>query len=198
MMGGGGQEFKGVASADDEEDEPVDFHPQWTNHLAGDMDGHETGWFCLRGRGHRLHCGYLRRPDRTRTEAAKNAGDGSAFSRGSVITWDGFLTVPTSGEYTLMLQAIGGNTSFKIKLGDKFMTVGSTELCREGAQWPWGSLVATEEGMEIHGGNITAGSRGGLSHPAVRQRVHLAQGLAGSAQLDHAGTAKGRLYGCHW
>ena len=150
MMGGGGQEFKGVASADDEEDEPVEFHPQWTNHLAGDMDGHETGSFCCVDEVIDFTVGTS---DGRINQNYKNAGDGSAFSRGSVYTWDGFLTVPTSGEYTLMLQAIGGNTSFKIKLGDKFMTVGSTEL-REGAQWPWGSLVATEEGMEIHGGNI--------------------------------------------
>ncbi len=150
IMGGGGKEFKGVATSDDEEDEPVDFHPTWENALAGDMAGHETGSFCCVDETVDFTVGTS---DGKINQNYKNAGDGTAFPKGSVYTWDGFLTVPESGEYTLILQAIGGNTCFKINLGEKFDTVGSTEL-REGAQWPWGSLVATEEGMEIHGGNV--------------------------------------------
>ena len=150
IMGGGGKEFKGVATSDDEEDEPVDFHPTWENALAGDMAGHETGSFCCVDDTVDFTVGTS---DGKTNQNYKNAGDGTAFPKGSVYTWDSFLTVPESGEYTLILQAIGGNTSFKIKLGDKFETVGSTEL-REGAQWPWGSLVATGEGMEVHGGNV--------------------------------------------
>lgn len=149
-IGGGGVEFKGVASADEDEDEPVPFGPAWTNSLSGNMEGHETGSFCTVDEQIEFTVGTS---DGKINQNYKNSGDGTAFPKGSVYTWDGYLTVPAGGEYTLILQAIGGNTSFKIKLGDKFETVGSTEL-REGAQWPWGSLVCSPEGMEIHGGTV--------------------------------------------
>ena len=150
MMGGGGKEFKGVASSDDEEDEPVDFHPVMGGNLAGDMEGHETGSFCCVDEQIEFTAGTS---DGRINQNYKNAGDGTAFPKGSIYTWEGFLTVPASGMYTLILQAIGGSTNFKIEVGGKYETVGSTEL-REGAQWPWGSLVCTEEGMEIHGANV--------------------------------------------
>ena len=151
IMGGGGKEFKGVASSDDDDDEPIPFMPQWSNALVADMEGHETGSFCCVDEKIEFTCGTS---DGKVNQNYKNAGDGTAFPKGSVYTWDGCLTVPESGDYTLILQAIGGNTAFKIDLGDGFKTVGSTEL-REGAQWPWGSLVASEEGMEIHGADVT-------------------------------------------
>lgn len=140
--GGGGVEFHGVASADEEEEE-IPFMPPWTNSLAADMVDYETGSFC--------------RVDETidfttGTQNYKNGPGGTAFPKGSAYTWDGYLTVPESGEYILILQAIGGNTKFSINLdGTKLTEVGATEL-REGAQWPWGSLVCTWEGMELHGG----------------------------------------------
>ena len=148
-VGGGGVEFKGVATSDDEEDE-IPFMPPWTNSLAGDMEGHKTGSFCCVDEAIDFTVGTS---DGRINQNYKNAGDGTAFPKGSAYTWEGYLSVPVSGEYTLILQAIGGNTKFQIKLDDKFETVGSTDL-REGAQWPWGSLVATEEGMEVHGGNV--------------------------------------------
>lgn len=151
-MGGGGKEFKGVASAEDDDDSDMPaFMPQWSNSLAGDMSGFETGSFCTVDEVIEFTCGTS---DGKINQNYKNAGDGNAFPKGSCYTWNGYLKVPTSGEYTLILQAIGGNTAFKINLdGEKFVTIGSTEL-REGAQWPWGSLVCTPEGMEIHGSNV--------------------------------------------
>ena len=149
-MGGGGKEFRGVASSDDEEDEPIDFRPNWSNALVGDMEGHETGTVCCTDSVIDFTVGTS---DGRINQNYKNAGDGTAFQKGSIFTWDGYLTVPATGEYTLILQSIGGNTSFKIKLEEDYVTIGSTEL-REGAQWPWGSLVCTPEGMEIHGGNV--------------------------------------------
>ena len=147
MIGGGGKEFKGVASSDDDDDEPIPFMPQWSNALVADMAGYVTGSFCCVDEKIEFTCGTS---DGRVNQNYKNAGDGTAFTKGSAYTWNGYLTVPETGDYTLILQAIGGNTAFKIDLGDGFKTVGSTEL-REGAQWPWGSLVASEEGMEIHG-----------------------------------------------
>ena len=150
MMGGGGKEFKGVASSDDEEDEPIDFIPNLGSPLVGGMAGYETGSFC--GVDEKIDF-TVGTSDGKINQNYKNAGDGTAFVKGSAYTWDSFLTVPENGEYTLILQAIGGNTVFRIKREDKYETIGSTEL-REGAQWPWGSLCATEEGMEIHGSNL--------------------------------------------
>ena len=61
---------------------------------------------------------------------------------------------PVAGNVPKKIFIVGGLFSFKINLdGEKFVTVGSTEL-REGAQWPWGSLVCTPEGMEVHGGIV--------------------------------------------
>ena len=150
-IGGAGTEFKGIASADDDDDADVaPFGPAWSNSLAGDMEGYETGSFCCVDDLVEFTCGTS---DGKINQNYKNAGDGNAFPKGSVYTWDGYLTVPVSGEYTLILQAIGGNTSFKIDLGDGLKSIGSTEL-REGAQWPWGSLVCSPEGMELHGANV--------------------------------------------
>lgn len=192
VMGGGGKEFKGVASSDDDEDEPIDFHPTWDNALAGDMEGHETGSFCCVDEQIEFTVGTS---DGKINQNYKNAGDGTAFPKGSIYTWDGYLTVPTTGEYTLLLQTIGGNTSFKIKLNGDYVTIGSTEL-REGAQWPWGSLVCTPEGMEIHGGNVTleAGktypirlcANAGISHKDLQLRLSWITPAQRKADYDRA------------
>lgn len=160
-MGGGGKEFKGVASADEDDDSDMPpFTPQWTNSLAGAMPGHEVGEFCTVDEVVEFTCGTS---DGRINQNYKNAGDGTAFPKGSAYTWNGYLKVPSDGDYTLILQAIGGNTAFKINLdGEKFVTVGSTEL-REGAQWPWGSLVCTPEGMEVHGGIVSL--KAGKAYP---------------------------------
>ena len=151
-MGGGGKEFKGVASADDDDDADMPpFTPQWSNSLAGDMPGHKTDEVYGVDDVIEFTCGTS---DGKINQNYKNAGDGTAFPKGECYTWSGYLKIPADGEYTLILQAIGGNTSFKINLdGEKFVTIGSTEL-REGAQWPWSSLVCTTEGMEVHGGIV--------------------------------------------
>lgn len=146
---GGGKEFKGVASADnaDDSDMPA-FMPELISDLVGDMEGHETGSFCTVDELVEFTCGTS---DGKINQNYKNAADGTAFTKGECYTWNGYLKVPSDGEYTLILQAIGGHTAFRINLdGEKFTSIGSTET-REGAQWPWGSPVATAEGMEVHG-----------------------------------------------
>ena len=160
-MGGMGVEFKGVASADEDDDSDMPpFTPVWENSLAGDMPGHETGSFCRVDEVVEFTCGTS---DGKINQNYKNAGDGTAFPKGECYTFTGYLKVPTDGDYTLILQAIGGNTSFKMNLdGEKYTTLGSTEL-REGAQWPWGSMVCTPEGMEIHGKIVTL--KAGKAYP---------------------------------
>ena len=149
FTGGAGKEFKGVAASDDEEDSIPIVIP-WTNSLAMDMAGHATGSFCCTDACAEFTCGTVNGgPVRT----WKNAEGGTAFEKGSAYTWNGFLRVPESGTYTLLLQAIGGNSSFQIQLDSTWITIGTTEL-RESAQWPWGSLTCTPEGMEVHGGRL--------------------------------------------
>ena len=71
--------------------------------------------------------------------------------------------MPSDGEYVLMLQSIGGCADFRISLAeDKFISVGSTAM-REGAHWPWNSIVCTPEGMEISGGR--AELKAGTAYP---------------------------------
>lgn len=160
-IGGGGMEFKGVASADEDEDSDLPpFAPNWSNNLAGEMPGHNNGSFCCVDETVDFTCGTS---DGGINQNYKNAADGSAFPKGSCYTWDGYLRVPADGDYTLILQAIGGNTVFKIQLdGEHYSDIGSTEL-REGAQWPWGSLVCSPEGMEIHGSVISL--KAGRAYP---------------------------------
>ena len=148
--GGMGLEFKGIAAADEEEEE-IPYEVQWTNTLAADMEGFETGSFCCTDAEINFTCGTLHG---SINQTYKNAADGTAFEKGCAFTWEGYLRVPASGEYTLILQAIGGNTSFQIQVKDSWLEVGRTEL-RESTQWPWGSLVCTPEGMEVHGGWLT-------------------------------------------
>ena len=164
-VGGGGVEFKGTASAEDD-DEPIPFSPPWSNDLAADMEGFETGSFCCVDPVVNFTCGTV---DGRVNQTYKNSADGTAFCKGEAYTWDGYLRVPTDGEYCLILQAIGGNTDFKIDLdGSGFVSVGSTEL-REGAQWPWGFPVCTPEGMEIRGARVEL--KAGVAYP-IRLCAH--------------------------
>lgn len=164
-MGGGGTEFKGTAFAD-EDDEPIPFSPPWSNDLAADMEGFETGSFCCVDPIINFTCGTI---DGRVNQTYKNSADGTAFRKGEAYTWDGWLRVPTDGEYRLILQAIGGNADFKITLdGGEFISIGSTEL-REGAQWPWGFPVCTPEGMEIRGACVEL--KAGIAYP-IRLCVH--------------------------
>lgn len=146
-IGGAGLELTGIFSSDEPEDADVPFSfgfgstPFWT-----DVPGHNTKSFCAVDAQINFTCGTI---NGKINQTYKNSADGTAFPKGEAYTWTGFLKSPESGEYTLMLQAIGGRTNFSIALdGEHLVPVGSTSL-REGAQWPWGNLICTPEGMEI-------------------------------------------------
>jgi len=70
-----------------------------------------------------------------------------------MIAWRGYIKVEESGEYDILLNAIGGNCALKIKMDDRFIPVGYVEL-RENAQWAWGNIIPTAEGMEIQGARL--------------------------------------------
>ena len=79
-----------------------------------------------------------------------NGPNGNAFTDGETYTWKGYLKVPESGEYDLLLQCVGGEASFFIKTEDGWQMPGKSKM-REWAQWPWESLICTREGMGITG-----------------------------------------------
>ena len=149
-VGGAGTEFKGVAASENEEDDPIPFAGAWVNALAGDMEGKKTGETCCIDKTIDFTVGTL---GTGINQGYKNASDGNAFTRGNIYTWSGFLKVDQTGDYDLLLQAIGGNCALKIRMGDKFIPAGYTEL-RESAHWPWGNVISTPEGMEIKGSKL--------------------------------------------
>lgn len=151
-VGGAGVEFKGTAAADNDDDsDVVETHPMMDNGIEIDMEGHETGSFCCVDDKLEFTVGTI---DGLVNKTYKNSADGTAFPTGSGYVWKGYLTVPSSGEYDLIFQAIGGNASCRISLNGTAMTsVGSTEM-REGAHWPWDNLVCSPEGMNLSGGKF--------------------------------------------
>lgn len=138
--GGAGKEFIGVADADPEEDEPIPFAPMWIKPAVGDMEGHTTGE--VYGVDPVINF-------TTGTKNYRNGPNGTALSKGEIYTWNGFLKVPEDGVFTLSLHAIGGAAAFYISIDGQKHIVGQTSL-REGAHWPWSSIVCTDEGMDIN------------------------------------------------
>jgi beta-glucosidase len=118
---------------------------------AEDMEGHRTGEFSTVDRLINFTCGMK---DGEINKTYKNADGGTAFLIGESYTWKGFLKVPENGEYRLMLDAIGGLANFIIELDGKKILAGNA-VCREGAQWPWSSIIPTPEGMGISGCLLT-------------------------------------------
>ncbi|MBR3644418.1 MAG: glycoside hydrolase family 3 C-terminal domain-containing protein, partial [Parasporobacterium sp.] len=80
----------------------------------------------------------------------KNGPDGTAFTDTESYTWKGYLKAPETGDYSLMLQCVGGMAGFFIKMEDGWAEAGRSAM-REWAQWPWESLICTREGMGITG-----------------------------------------------
>ncbi len=150
--GGAGQAFQGgpVFAADDDcdqDDERFDLGPLiGATNAKTNMDGHETGSTAAVDSVLEFVCGTI---DGAVNQTYKNAPDGTAFPYGAAYTWKGYLKAPETGDYMLILQAIGGQTAFRIALdGEHFEFVGNTNT-REGAHWAWSDVVPTPEGMDI-------------------------------------------------
>ena len=79
-----------------------------------------------------------------------NGVSGNALGRNEAFTWKSYLKAPEDGEYTLLLEAIGGEATFLIQLDGKWEVVGDAQL-RECTQWPWETIICTPEGMGITG-----------------------------------------------
>ena len=150
--GGAGQEFKGgavFAEDDDCEEETFSFGPPvGSNNAAADMPGHVTGEKAGVDAKIEFTCGTVCGGI---NQTYQNAADGTAFRQGAAYTWKGYLKAPETGTYTLSLQAIGGQTAFRIAVdGENYEFVGNTNT-REGSHWAWGNVVPTPEGMDIQG-----------------------------------------------
>lgn len=83
---------------------------------------------------------------------------GNAITDGEAYTWTGWLEVPESGEYSFILQSIGGSVNCKVDGQSVSTGAGS----RQGAQWGWNNLISSREGMGIGTAvtmNLEAGKR---------------------------------------
>ena len=78
----------------------------------------------------------------------QNGSNGTAFKDGETYTWRGYLKAPESGDFSLILECIGGMASFFIRTENGWQRAGKSAM-REWAQWPWESLICTREGMGI-------------------------------------------------
>ena len=93
-----------------------------------------------------------------------NGIGGSAFTDGEAYTWKGVLTVPEDGDYTLLLECIGGEGRFFIQIDGEWQVAGRSTM-REWTQWPWDTIVCTPEGMGITSRNFTL--RKGEKYPIL-------------------------------
>ncbi len=111
---------------------------------------HETGSFCACDPVLSFDCCTI---DGKVNKTYKNGPNGRAFKLGEAYTWTGYLKVQESGTYRLMLQAIGGEAVWCLEDEGRMEIVGKTRP-REGAHWPWSSMLCTQSGMDITGREI--------------------------------------------
>ena len=78
----------------------------------------------------------------------QNGPNGTAFVDQESYTWKGYLKAPETGDFSLILECIGGMASFFIRTEEGWQQPGKSAM-REWAQWPWESLICTREGMGI-------------------------------------------------
>lgn len=103
---------------------------------AVDMPGLETGSFAGVDEKISFHTG---------NKTYWNGPDGNALKNGQAFTWTGYLRAPADGEYTFVIQYIGGSASFTIWDGDKELaTCGGTS--RPGLNYQWAYFSSTNDG----------------------------------------------------
>ncbi|MCD7813998.1 MAG: glycoside hydrolase family 3 C-terminal domain-containing protein [Lachnospiraceae bacterium] len=84
----------------------------------------------------------------------RNGENGTAFTDGVSYTWKGFLKAPEDGEYTLLLECVGGEGVFLLQIDGQWQVIGNAQF-REWTQWPWEHIAHTPEGMGITGKKLT-------------------------------------------
>ena len=165
--GGGGDAFEG-AKLVDEDGEPVETGLSGYSSAAERYpDDYPLGRFCCVDAQIDFTCGVdaVGKPVKT----FRNGQAGTAFGEGEAYTWKGWLRAPESGEYSLILQCVGGEASFFIRTDEGWQMPGKSKM-REWAQWPWESLICSREGMGITGEKLRL--EAGRAYPVV---VHARQ-----------------------
>ena len=165
--GGGGGAFFG-AKLVDEDGDPVDTGlTSYNSAEASTPEGYPLGQFCRVDGNIDFTCGTDGQGELIKNY--RNGSNGTAFGNGETYTWKGFLRVPESGEYDLLLHCVGGEASFFLRTDDGWRMPGKSKM-REWAQWPWESLICTREGMGITGNKLTL--EAGRAYPIL---VHARQ-----------------------
>lgn len=168
--GGGGLEFNGISGELDEYGELVEnkiMAAIGVKSEAGPCEGHDIGEIAQVDETIDFTCGSA---DGKPVKTYRNAPNGTAITNGQRFTWKSFLKAPESGEYHLNLHCIGGQAGFLIQVDGKWIRVGSSSM-REGAQWPWESVIPTDEGMGI--GGITLNLEAGKVYPIIMYAANL-------------------------
>ena len=149
--GGAGQAFDASGFAPDDDcdadEEQINFGPPvGSANAAAEMPGKVAGELAAVDSTIDFTCGTM---DGKINQTYKNGPDGTAFELGEAYTWKGYLKAPETGTYTLAMEAIGGQTAFRIALdGSTYEFVGNTNT-REGSHRAWGNVVPIPEGMDI-------------------------------------------------
>lgn len=135
---GGGDAFTGETFLD-EDGEIVDTGLDSYNAAAESAAKEIPGSFCCVDKEIHFVCD---------TKYYRNSVHGTALTDGKSYTWKGYLKVPENGQYSLILQSIGGQTSFFLQTESGWCKPGQSQM-REWAQWPWESIFCTKEGMGV-------------------------------------------------
>ncbi|MDO4274753.1 MAG: glycoside hydrolase family 3 N-terminal domain-containing protein [Eubacteriales bacterium] len=103
------------------------------------------------------------KPNKTYKADGADEGTATAFTKesGAVYTWTTYLEAPEDGEYSLILEGIGGTAAANIELAeDNTASLGIANI-NQGTQWPADSYINTETGMSIvsHNAGLEAGKR---------------------------------------
>ncbi|MBO5503037.1 MAG: glycoside hydrolase family 3 C-terminal domain-containing protein [Lachnospiraceae bacterium] len=146
--GGAGQAFNGFAFVDED---GVPLETGMTSYNADSarrQAEHQPGEFCCVDSMINFTTGTDGNGGVNKTY--RNGADGTAFTNEETYTWKGFLKAPETGDYSLLLECVGGMASFFIRTESGWQEAGRSAM-REWAQWPWESLICTREGMGITG-----------------------------------------------
>lgn len=144
--GGGGDAFFGADLLDEDGEKVNTGLAGYASHAEAYPADYPLGAFCRVDAKIDFTCGADERGRMIKNY--RNGPGGTALQEGEAYTWKGWLRAPETGEYSLILQCVGGEASFFIRTDDGWQMPGKS-MMREWAQWPWESLICSREGMGI-------------------------------------------------
>lgn len=103
------------------------------------------------------------KPNKTYKAEGADEGTANSFTKesGAVYTWTTYLEAPEDGEYSLVLEGIGGSIAGKVEVSEEESVSFGLANINQGTQWPSDSCINTETGMSIVPKSVTleAGKR---------------------------------------